>query len=90
MRAQHPANALIRLPDLTSFSASLDGQKFEAPTLKGLAEALRAEGHKAEVDGHTLRFAPFVPELTVHSANPRVIETHHDNRTKRRARLRGA
>lgn len=89
-RAQRPANALTRLPDLASLAASLDGQTFEASTLEGLAEALRAEGHTAEVDGDTLRFAPFVPGLTAEVVPSRVIDTHHDNRAQRRARLRGA
>lgn len=77
--------------DITSFRVTLDGKLFESPTLHGLAEQLREEGHRARIDGSTLRFehrppeavtATFVPNF----ADTRVLEVHHDNRAKWRAR----
>ena len=67
---------------------AVDGQRFEAPTLTGLAELLRDEGHSAHVTGSTLHFGhrPPVVYTVTENPDPRVVAVHHSNRAKRRAR----
>lgn len=87
-RDRRPAPPAPPAPPPGPHIVYLDSKRFENPTLQGLAEQLREEGYTVRAESSTLHIEahavePFTATL---APDPRVLEAHHDNRAKRRAR----